>query len=88
LQIISFVDELTLIAEGCGEIKSGKVKKTKLNGIKTKKRKEQKRTTKNTKLLMLWIRIRKEEHENLLKLTKKTWFSAFQKGFCVVCYLF
>jgi hypothetical protein len=34
------MDELTLIAEGCGEIKSGKVKKTKLNGIKTKRKRE------------------------------------------------
>jgi hypothetical protein len=42
------VDELTLIAEGCGEIKSGKVKKTELNGIKTKyENKRQRRETKN-----------------------------------------
>ncbi len=48
MQIISFVDELTLIAEGCGEIQSGKVKKNELNGIKTKyENKRQRRETKN-----------------------------------------
>jgi hypothetical protein len=49
-----------------------------------KDRERERRSTKNTKLLMLWIRI--EEHGNLLKV-KKTWFPAFQTGFSVTCYL-